>query len=433
MKRKLPTAVAGKSEKPKQGKNVTEKKKAAGSLAEIRKSKNLGGLAQFAEQNSRSQDQAVLAHLAARSAGLNATESDNEVENRGGTATVQTRRAFAAHLNKALNESDVVVEVLDARDPEGFRSRAMEERVMELGKKLVLVLNKIDLVDDQTVVEGWEKYLKQSHPCVTFRAMTAASRSKQSSAGFSKQKATRAPEGLLHSGYEALGAADLMSVLKNYARTDDEKQRVAAAPEMDEPETKGDAKTEEVLYKNIIVSVVGMPNVGKSSIINSLCRNSDRVRTGNEAGVTRTLARIRLTRNIELLDTPGVIMEGDENDPAAVLRGCVKVYSDDTAEEAVNLLRMLPGMVQQLAKRYEVSESDACQPDVRMFLSAVADKKGKLKKGGARDVQASARIVIDDWKNGKLTSYARPPQQAATQSSVVVVQGPSKELDLDNL
>lgn len=76
----------------------------------------------------------------------------------------------------------------------------------------------------------------------------------------------------------------------------------------------------------ITVGIVGAPNVGKSSVINSLCRNLMAVKVGGEAGVTRHLQEISLDAKIKLLDCPGVVIERSESDPKAVLRNAVKVF-----------------------------------------------------------------------------------------------------------
>lgn len=219
-------------------------------------------------------------------------------------------------------------EILDAKCH--VRSSGVEEEVLNAGKKLVFVLNKIDLVESMTIVTKWEKYLSRSFPTIPFRSKTSSSRSKKTGFKFSQGKATAMPAKLITCGYEALGASELMNLLKNYTRTDkdtSDTQRPVKDVTMGE-ETGAGEKHQQQLFKNITVCVVGMPNVGKSSIINSLCRNTNKLKTGNEPGITRHNARIKLTDHLQLLDTPGVVMDGNEDDPAAVLRGCVKVTND---------------------------------------------------------------------------------------------------------
>lgn len=230
--------------------------------------------------------------------------------------------AYAGHLNQAIQESDVIVEVLDARDPLAFRCEDLERRCLEQGKKVVLLLNKIDLLDDMKIVEDWEKYLRKYLPTITFRAMTTPSRTKASTCKFSPQKATEAPVKVLQSGYDPLGAGSLMGLLRNYSRTTHELAEVAS----ENMDLDGDLKVGGLKsnFKAITVCIVGMPNVGKSSVINSLCRNTMRVKTGNEAGVTRNLTHVKLSEHIKLIDTPGVVLDKCSG-PSAVLHGWVKV------------------------------------------------------------------------------------------------------------
>ena len=81
----------------------------------------------------------------------------------------QSRRAYYKELKKVIEAADVLIEVLDARDPEGCRNKEMEQQVVSQGKKILLVLNKIDLVPPQNA-RLWQKYLRRDYPCVPFKA-----------------------------------------------------------------------------------------------------------------------------------------------------------------------------------------------------------------------------------------------------------------------
>lgn len=82
---------------------------------------------------------------------------------------IQSRKAYYRELKKVLEESDVVIQVLDARDPMGCRNAEVEQETLKQGKKVLLVLNKIDLVPPQNA-RMWQKYLRQEFPCVLFKA-----------------------------------------------------------------------------------------------------------------------------------------------------------------------------------------------------------------------------------------------------------------------
>ncbi|KAM4879969.1 guanine nucleotide-binding protein-like 3-like protein isoform 2-T2 [Sylvia borin] len=163
-------------------------------------------------------------------------------------------RQFGRELRKVLAASDVVLEVLDARDPQGCRSPQLEGSLRP-HQHLVLVLNKIDLVP-RAVVAAWLKHLRAEFPAVAFKACT-----QQQSRNLkqTRKSAMTAPEDVLAGG-ACLGAERLLHVLKNYGRC-------------------GEAKS------SITVGVVGYPNVGKSSLINSLKRSRACV-VGATPGVT---------------------------------------------------------------------------------------------------------------------------------------------------
>lgn len=154
-----------------------------------------------------------------------------------------------------LTASDVVLEVLDARDPQGCRSPRLEG-ALRPQQRLVLVLNKIDLVP-RDVVAAWLKHLRAEFPTVAFKACT-----QQQSRNLKQSRvpAAAAPEEVLAGG-ACVGAESLLHILSNYGRC-------------------GGAKT------SITVGVVGYPNVGKSSLINSLKR-SRACGVGAMPGVTR--------------------------------------------------------------------------------------------------------------------------------------------------
>lgn len=188
-----------------------------------------------------------------------------------------TRRQFYRELRKVLEASDVIVQVLDARDPESCRNRALEREVLSsTHKKLILLLNKVDLVPKE-IAALWEKKLAVEHPVVQFKCGTRT--------GANATAAKDASEKFAKASSAVLGADNLLQLLKNYART-------AAGSK-----------------KAIAVGVVGYPNVGKSSVINSLKR-STAVRVGGTAGVTKAMQEVVLDSKVRLIDCPGVVFSG---------------------------------------------------------------------------------------------------------------------------
>ena len=189
----------------------------------------------------------------------------------------QSRKAYDKAFKSVLASSDVLLYVLDARDPMSTRSHVVEEAVTASSdKRLILVLNKIDLVPAD-ILKSWLTILRRSFPTLPFRAASSAPNAK----AFDHKRLT--PQ---------FTASTLIRALKTYAAT---------------------AK----LQRAITVGVLGYPNVGKSSIINALTSRlsgkSPAMKTrvecpvGAEAGVTTALREVKLDGKLKLLDSPGIV------------------------------------------------------------------------------------------------------------------------------
>lgn len=308
-------------------------------------------------------------------------------------------KTFYKEFRKVVDAADVVLEVLDARDPLGSRCKQMEETILSsgTGKRLVLVLNKIDLVPKENV-EAWIKHLKNEFPTVAFKASTQIQND-----NLSRRRVNylNANEDMIKSS-PCLGADILMKLLANYCRNKDIKTAIR-------------------------VGVVGFPNTGKSSIINSLKRGKA-CNVGSTPGVTKQMQEVLLDKHIRLLDSPGVVMATGTSDTSIILRNCVKIETLQDPSTAVEAILRRCNK-EQMMLHYGVKEYS----NVSDFLSLLAVRLGRLKKGGIPDVTKAARTVLQDWNSGRITYYTHPPEQDGTHVSSQIVQEMGKEFDIDSL
>ncbi|NXS80120.1 GNL3 protein, partial [Erpornis zantholeuca] len=284
-----------------------------------------------------------------------------------------SKKSFCRELMKVLEASDVVLEVLDARDPMGCRCPQLEQAVTCSGgnKKLLLVLNKIDLVPKDNL-EKWLNYLKKEFPTVAFKSATMMKDKTM------EQVIKRRARVDFSETSQYFGSKCLLKLLQEYSKTQD---------------------------KAIQVGVVGFPNVGKSSIINSL-KGKRACNVGLARGVTKSMQIVQLDKQTKMLDSPSIIADPSNSALALALRSVIDTEGSDSADVLEGVYAIIHHCSkQQVMMHYNIPDFR----DPEEFLSLLAQKRGMLKKGGVPDIENMAKLVLCDWTGARIKYYSQPP------------------------
>ena len=179
------------------------------------------------------------------------------------------------------------------------------------------------------------------------------------------------------SSAKAVGASNLLEMIKKYALVNGYK-------------------------KNVTVGVIGYPNVGKSSIINSL-KKSKAAGTSSQPGFTKNVQEIQLDAQVRLLDSPGVVMAKDSEE-ILVLKNIIKPSEILDPMGPMDLIISKAKKIDML-KLYRIADYD----NSKEFLVNVAMSRGKLKKGGIPDLEGTAQMILQDWVSGRIKYHTLPP------------------------
>ena len=173
--------------------------------------------------------------------------------------------------------------------------------------------------------------------------------------------------------------------------------------------------------KQISVGFIGYPNVGKSSIINTL-KKKKVCTVAPIPGETKVWQYITLMKRIYLIDCPGIVpISAKDSDTATVLKGVVRVENLATPAEHIPALleRVRP---EYLERTYGLEHREGGwhgEEGAAIMLSAIAKKSGKLLKGGEPDQEAAAKMVLNDWIRGKIPYFVMPPARPAKEGEAV--------------
>lgn len=269
-------------------------------------------------------------------------------------------------IKEIVKESDIVLEILDARFPEMSRNLQAEEIIKQLKKPRIFVLNKADLISRKDI-----EY-----------AVANLSQEPDSSVVYVTNRQTRTIKTLL---------AKIRQMFEKYGRNESNQ---SSNPLIKRPfrKARGD----------IIVGVIGYPNVGKSSVINALSF-SKKMTVSKKAGTTHGIHWIKANEEIKLIDTPGVIPLSNESEMKLGMisaRGVEKLKDPELVagriiesfieKKALNRLEDFYGL------KFEEREN------VYFILTEISKHMHHLKKGGETDDIRTSSVIVRDWQEGRL-------------------------------
>ncbi|KAF1841528.1 NGP1NT-domain-containing protein [Cucurbitaria berberidis CBS 394.84] len=274
-----------------------------------------------------------------------------------------TSKRIWNELYKVIDSSDVILHVLDARDPDGTRCRSVEKyiRTEAPHKHLVFVLNKVDLVPSR-VAAAWVRHLSKEFPTLAFHANINNS----------------------------FGKGSLIALLRQFSSLHSDR-------------------------KQISVGMVGYPNTGKSAIINTLRKKKVCV-VAPIAGETKVWQYITLMKRIYMIDCPGIVPPNQsDTDEDLLLRGSVRVENVENPAQYMEtvLKRVQP---RHLQRTYDIKDYDG---NAVIFLEKMCRKSGRLLKGGEADIDGAAKMVLNDWIRGKLPWFTPPPYKEGEEAAPV--------------
>lgn len=266
---------------------------------------------------------------------------------------------YPGHMTKAkrmmqedIKFNDIVIELIDARIPMSSRNPDIDD--LAKNKYRLILLNKSDLADERVTVKWVEFFEKQGIKVIKLD---------------SRQR----------SGMKSVNNA-ILEVCKEKIERD---------------------RKRGIINRPVRAMIVGIPNVGKSTFINSFAGKAC-AKTGNKPGVTKGKQWIRLNKTVELLDTPGILWPKFDNEKIANDLAFIGSINDQILNLTELSLKFIESVKNDYAgiftSRYDIEEKD----DGVTMLGDIAIARGCLKKGGGPDYDKAAALIFDDFRSGKL-------------------------------
>ena len=294
------------------------------------------------------------------------------------------RGKYPLLLEKIIEVSDIVLEVLDARFSKEMQNKSIEKLIVNKGKKIIYVLNKSDLTRKRNQAFNTGIFVS----CKNRKGITELrSKIKSMASGIRREKECD----IVRVGVPKEGIPK-----EAQARTPNESGRIQVGV----PPRLALGTRTPYGCEGIRVGVIGYPNTGKSSVINLLIGKAS-AKTGSEAGFTKGIQKLKLSEGIYLLDSPGVIpaekysMIDKEKIAQQVKVGGTSYNQVKNPELALN--EIVKGNKKALEKFYKIKFDDA-----EDLIEIIGKKKGFLKKGGEVNSDWVSRAILKDWQLGNI-------------------------------
>jgi len=262
-------------------------------------------------------------------------------------------------LKEQLKLVDVVWELLDARIPRSSKNPDIDPIVH--GKPKIVILNKKDLADPR-VTEDWVRYFKE-------------------------QGITAIPMNSIDSS----SASQLLNESKNLLE-----EKLAAR------------RAKGIRREVIRAMIVGIPNVGKSSMINKYAKKKS-AKTGNKPGVTKGKQWVRIQKDLEMLDTPGILWPRLDDKKAALNLAFVGTIKDEIMDRETLGLRLVETLLRNYPKdlfdRYGLEDMDE-ETTALEVLDTIAKKRGCMFKGNEVDYLRVANVLLDEFRSGMIAKIS---------------------------
>ena len=271
-------------------------------------------------------------------------------------------------IKRIITESDLILEVLDARLIELSRNEEVERLIEKIGRPVIFVANKADLANKEDVKREVERLQGQGKYVVFVSTKN--------------KKTTRLLLYLIRKVFKIHGKMEVPERKKGEPRT-----------------------THRVAKADIVVGILGYPNVGKSSLINALCHKK-KVQVSKKAGTTHGIHWIRLNDEIKLIDSPGVIpLQRDDEVRYGLIgaRDNEKLKNPDMVAYAI-IKYFLRENKKAFERHYEIeiTDEEKDNEDAYSIIEKVAKKRCFLLKGGVIDENRAIELIVREWQGGKL-------------------------------